>query len=74
MPLWAMLDANRALMPMALALTGRTKGQLKLNMSAWLWTGNREKWDSTGKFIAYEAMQNYLDNEYKYVYWATPPK
>jgi hypothetical protein len=74
MPLWAMLDANHALMPMVLALTGRTKGQLKLNMSAWLWTGNPEKWDSTGKFIAYEAMQNYLDNEYKYVYWATPPK
>jgi hypothetical protein len=40
-------------------------------MSAWIWTGNPDRWKAQHGTDGYKAMWSYLHHESNYVYWAT---
>lgn len=41
-------------------------------MNAWLWKCDPMLWNDAANLKRYEAVERYLENESKYVYWATP--
>ena len=41
-------------------------------MNAWLWKCDPMLWNDAANLKRYEVVERYLENESKYVYWATP--